>query len=225
MTALIAILLAASSVGNDIEAVVSPIGTLPAGWVYLPDERIDSVPGIYHDRVSGACVTMDLAWPSVVSPTPAKDADVGQASGVRYHRRYEKSKECLNGEALVVSFFPDGEQATSLVWHFGAELCGPEQRQRVTDLLFSKARIGLPLDPPQYPANLPTVPEVTAFKPGTSVTEVVAKLGTPRSSSCEKGGRFMVGYAARHGKSYREWDALFDAKQSFVRVKRRHPGY
>jgi hypothetical protein len=168
---------------------------------------------------------MDLAWPSVVRPTPARGSEVGTANGVRYHRRYEKSKWCRGGDALETSFFPAGEDATSLIWHFGAEVCNTEQRRRVDDLLFRVARIGLPLQRPRYRAELPTVAEVTGFKLGTPVADVVAKLGDPGFSSCEERGGFTVGYAAKHGDSYREWNVRFDAQQGFVSAKRTHPGY
>jgi len=98
-------------------------------------------------------------------------------------------------------------------------------RTKAEDLLLRRGRIGSgnPASPSR--TRLPTPEEATGIAVGTSVSDVVAKLGLPGDSSCLDGGGFTVGYALTHGKSYREWDLRFDARQGFVSAKRRHPGY
>jgi hypothetical protein len=202
----------------------SPIGPLPDGWVWLPSEGIDSWMATFHDKVSGACVSMDAAWPSVVRPIAAQGAEVGTANGVRYHRRRDAKAKCRGGDAIELSFFPPSQTPEPLVWNFSADLCQASQRDRAEELLLRKGRIGSGAPPSRRGTRLPTPEEVTGLAAGTSVVDV-AKLGLPGDSSCVDGGGFTVGYAVTHGKSYRQWDLRFDARQGFVSAKRRHPGY
>ena len=94
----------------------------------------------------------------------------------------------------------------------------------MTELLFSVARPSEGLLAPNYREDLATVAEVTGFKPGTNVTEVMARLGEPTYSECGPTG-FKLGYSAKHGNSYREWYVYFDAHQRYVDARRTHPGY
>jgi hypothetical protein len=221
----IAVLLLAVETSRSESLADSPIGPLPDGWVWLPSEGIDSWMVIFHDKLSGACVSMDAAWPSVVKPIAAEGAEVGTANGVRYHRRRDTKAKCRGGEALEMSFFPPSQTPEPFVWNFSADLCTPSQRERGEDLLLRRGRIGSgnPASPSR--TRLPTPEEATGIAVGTPVSDVVAKLGLPGDSSCLDGGGFIVGYALTHGKSYREWDLRFDARQGFVSAKRRHPGY
>jgi hypothetical protein len=225
-TVIAVVLLAVETSGSE-SLTDSPIGPLPEGWVWLPSQGIDSWMMNFHDKLSGACVHTDAAWPSVVRPIEAEGAEVGTANGVRYHRRRESRAKCRGGEALEISFFPPSQTPEPLVWNFGADLCRPGQRERAEDLLLRRGRIGAsnPGSRPRPRTRLPTPEEVTGIAVGTSVVDVVAKLGLPADSECLDRGGFTVGYAVTHGKSYREWDLRFDALQNLVSAKRRHPGY
>jgi hypothetical protein len=201
----------------------SPLGPLPEGWVWLPSEGIDSWMGNFHDKVSGACVHMDAAWPSVVRPLGADGSEVGAANGIRYHRRAGKAK-CRGGSSIEVSFFPPNQGP--LVWNFDADFCQPPQRERTEELLFQRGHVGTgsPVVERQN-GRRPAPDEATGIAIGTPVTAVIEKLGLPADSDCLDSGGFTLGYALSHGQSYREWDLRFDASQGFLSATRRHPGY
>jgi len=202
----------------------SPVGSLTAGWVYLPGEGIDSWPGIFHDAASGACVLIDAAWPFVVKPVSSDGAIVGESHGVRYHRR-ERDSRCRGGKYIEASFFPKDKSGNSLVWNFGADVCDETQRQRVEALLFRDAVVGAGNARPEQKTRVVPSKELDAIKPGTSWADVASRLGVPSDSSCERDGGFNAGYAVEHKDSYRELDLRFDRRQQLVSAKRRHPGY
>ena len=201
----------------------SPIGALPSGWVCLPSEGIDTWAVTLHDSVSGACLSMEAAWPTVVSPVPAVGAEVGEAKGIRYHLKYGAAWRCKGKKAVSFSFFPPDKQQPPLIWHFSADLCLPEQEPRIRELLLREATIGiLPAEQEQRSSKRVARSDVQALVPGASISAVVAKLGVPGDSSCGSRG-FEITYAVAKGNSYREWDLRFDSQQRFVSAKQRFP--
>jgi hypothetical protein len=138
---------------TPLTAVSDPLAPLAEGWIYIEKERFDTVPGAYHDRVSGAFV--NLEWhvlpgfppPEADSVSIAAGADSreGIDSGVPFKFVSIPGVRTSNGfqrmpgascQTIVISYLPNGENGRSL--NMAAEVCDELQRKRATDLMLGK---------------------------------------------------------------------------------------
>lgn len=190
-------------------------------WVFAQGEFIDSWPGVYHDRASGACVSFDVAFTSVVSPLPAPDAktldvEVGRKGGVPYRLKVSdtadelratrarmkrdglpawalpKGDGCPRGRRISVAFMPEGLSAHSQVWNAHADTCSEDQHQRVRDFFLGPGRGPATDRRPATDGRLLAKSEIDAVAVGTAYEDVRAKLGAPSSSECGPGDGFMA---------------------------------
>ncbi len=224
MTGLFRILAAASltlALGPVAGAEEGPWHVNSADWVFAQGEFIDSWPGIYHDRDSGACVEFDVAFTSIVSPLPAPegktpDVEVGRSGGVSYRLKVSgtadelramrarmkreglpawalpKANGCPGGRRISVAFMPAGLSAHSQVWNAHADACSEDQYQRVRDFFLGPGRWPATDRRPATDGRLLAKSEIDAVAVGTAYEEVRAKLGAPSSGECGAGDGFTA---------------------------------
>lgn len=111
---------------------------LPEGWVFaMLADRIDTMDGAFHDRVSGLFVPSQLASSLAVIPWTSSVNDSRSVERERHHgRRWERvtlwndSQGC--NEQLLSVYRDD---SSHLVWNFRARLCTQIERQRFATLV------------------------------------------------------------------------------------------
>ena len=198
-----------------------PWSPVPEGWVYLQQEGIDSWMGTYHDRVSGACVHFDVAFPFVVKPlAESTEQPPPIYSGVPFNLTVKPHGSCVEGRRLSASFFPEGDDSTSIVWNLYADTCGSNQYERTRDFLF-----GMGGQPRARPENedlgrLHSRKELEAVAVGRSFAGIRDALGATSSAECHPDGSFTANWVEDSRPHYKDWEFRFNQDQVMIQKKR-----
>jgi hypothetical protein len=206
-----------------------PLKDLPSGWTYLRRQGVDTWPGAYHDRISGAFVEFDLGtgiFTGWLSETAAQkqrlQCDDGQLGEVRFRRCRLPGQVCGSQQGaaaaryrLVVNFHTNSGPWT--LWSFAANLCDGLQAKRVEELLFEKNRLWLEsldearTDHVRYLSDR----DLTDTKPGMDWREISDRLGPPAESERDAPDGFRVLYWIGGPETKQVW-LVFDRGQKLV---------
>lgn len=173
-------------------AVTGVLGSLPAGWLYLPMDGVDSWVGAYHDSVSGTFLAFSVCHRSYTGckyaapPAYVEDGSFGER---RYwvvgSRRQGPQAEC---PSLLIEMAMPGTR-----WYFSGRNCGSEQERRLRELLLSNAtEVRAYPNEERQPLGGPTAAQATDLALGTPWTQVVARFGRPFTVGPHPAGGFVA---------------------------------
>lgn len=168
------------------------MGSLPAGWLYLPMDGVDSWVGAYHDSVSGTFLAFDVCHRSYTgcnAAAPAAYVEDG-SFGQRHYwvigsQRGDSQAEC---PSLLIEMAMPGVR-----WRFSGRNCSPEQERRLRELLLSSAaEVRAYANEERPPMGGLTASQATALALGTPWTQVVARFGRPFRVRPDPAGGFSA---------------------------------
>jgi hypothetical protein len=221
-----------------------PIVSPPEGWLLIPGEVVDSLPGAYHDAVSGAYVVFDGhrrgAFGAETPPTSPAGAHEGYVAGVpytsevisnvreyliaRWTREYgeepgsEVDQESIpleGADRLRVAFHGRTAQ-----WSFTSDIYSTEQDQRVRQLLFDPVS-GQCLGPPDYSAGAQRKGLSEAMyllvKDGDSAASVLEHLGPPQLDGPSGRTGLLLSYVFERPDWWYWAHLYFDRQQRLIR--------
>jgi hypothetical protein len=198
-----------------------PWGGAGPAWVFVQREVIDSWPGIYHDAQSGACISFDVAFPSVVTPLDAPKSagsatQAGVSNGIAYHMKITTNKACPDGRQIEVAFFPNAPDDQMPVWNSHADTCGALQYQRVHEFYFGAGRGPAVTARPATDGRLLAKSEVDAVPLGATYQEIRSQLGASSWSDCGPSKGFTAEWTYRARPHWIERAFPFNREQRLV---------
>jgi hypothetical protein len=196
-----------------------------AEWLFVQSEVQESWPGIYHDRVSGACIRMevqgsregtDAGSPLAVPRDGDEDVRTGVSAGVPYRVKVGSHPSCPQGRRIEVTFMPKGSNAT---WSTRAETCGDEQFRRVQEFYFGSGRGPATERRPNEEARRLKQGEVDALPMGMSFEEVRARFGEPAQGACGPEDGFTAEWTEDTQTAWVQRTLRFDHERKLIRTR------
>ncbi len=175
---------------------------LPAGWIFVQEEGIDTAAGAYHDQQSGMLVRTetdhvgDVLAPWADSAARKRGLTTSQRSIGEVHVTHvswpDESKGCekqLFSMACVKD--PKGS------WNLSATTCGQRDRARLDELVGNLAMSDWPRVGP--PPRLVNIADLKSLSIGDDWARVQKVLGNGDRVDRGKDGGFIVAYEAAGG--------------------------
>lgn len=189
---IVGVMLAASVCASTATA-----SDLPAGWIYIEAEGIDTISGAYHDRTSGLFVRSDVTLPGVVKPWAETNA---RRSGATSERgtigelsSWRVTVPTGGGCSEVVVTL--ARSTDSLSWNLGGVSCGEAQRKRLLAFLEELPRrvAGFP-GPNAKQERLLKTDDTKGLAVGAGWGDIRKRLGPPGDVAAASHGGFVVAY-------------------------------
>lgn len=192
------------------------LNRLPAGWLYLERDGIDTRRGAYHDSTSGTFVRAEIASQDTVTPW---------ATAIAVKRGGELKERTIEGATLLVATLPTvkGEceekvvsfLADGISWNLASVLCTDLQRERLSKLVDElHPRLGRWPSTRTSNSRIPSEADVERLLPGAAWPDVESRLGLPAEVVAEAGGGFAVIYDVGRKRT----TCHFDQRQRLAKV-------